>query len=148
MKKQIVTQQLTTRREFLGQAAALAAVEGVVAAGGKVVYRSLDLRDATAVQGVVDEIRAAHGHIDLVVHAAGLLIDKILPDKQPQQFDLVFDVKADGLFNLLKAGKGMPIGATVAFGSAAVSCSAESVSRGLGSCTSLTVASMAATAGR
>ena len=53
------------------------------------------------------------------LHAGGLRIDRILPDKEPHQFDLVFDVKADGFFNLLKAAKGMPIGATVSFSSVA-----------------------------
>ena len=101
------------------QAAALAAVEGVEAAGGTAVYRSLDLRDCAAVQAVIDDIRAAYGRIDLLVHAAGLLVDKTLPEKQPEQFDLVFDVKADGFFNLLKSSQGMPIGATVAFSSVA-----------------------------
>ncbi len=101
------------------QAAALAAVQAVEAAGGKAHYRSLDFRDLAAVEAVIDEVRAAHGRIDLLVHAAGLLIDKTLPDKQPEQFDLVFDVKADGFFNLLKASQALPIGATVAFSSVA-----------------------------
>jgi hypothetical protein len=101
------------------QSAALAAVEGVEAAGGMAFYRSLDLRNAAAVQAVIEEIRATYGKIDVLVHAAGLLIDKTLPDKQPEQFDLVFDVKADGLFNLLKSCQGLLVGATVVFSSVA-----------------------------
>jgi len=71
------------------------------------------------VTAVVDEIRQRHGRIDVLLHAGGLLIDRTLPDKEPQQFDLVFDVKADGFFSLLKAAHGMPVGATVAFSSVA-----------------------------
>ena len=41
------------------------------------------------------------------------------PDKPDKEFDLVFDVKADGFFNLLRAARGMPLGATVAFSSVA-----------------------------
>jgi malonyl CoA-acyl carrier protein transacylase len=99
--------------------AALRTVQTVEAAGGKAYYRSLDLRDGAAVSAVVDEVRALYGRIDVLVHAGGVLIDRTLPEKQPEQFDLVFDVKADGYFNLLKASQGMPLGAVVAFSSVA-----------------------------
>ena len=98
---------------------ALRAVEAVTAAGGTAVYRSVNLLDGDAVAAVVDEIRQRHGRIDVLLHAGGLLIDRALPDKEPQQFDLVFDVKADGLFSLLKAAGDMPIGAVVVFSSVA-----------------------------
>jgi hypothetical protein len=42
-----------------------------------------------------------------------------LPDKDPKEFDLVFDVKADGFFNLLHSVGDMPLGATVVFSSVA-----------------------------
>ena len=99
--------------------AALRAVEAVEAAGGTAHYFSLDLRDGEAVSKVVDDIRQRYGKIDVLLHAGGLLIDKILPNKEPHQFALVFDVKADGFFSLVKAAKGMPIGATVSFSSVA-----------------------------
>ncbi len=99
--------------------AALRAVEAVEAAGGTAHYFSLDLRDGEAVSKVVEDIRQRYGKIDVLLHAGGLLIDKILPNKEPHQFALVFDVKADGFFSLVKAAKGMPIGATVSFSSVA-----------------------------
>jgi NAD(P)-dependent dehydrogenase (short-subunit alcohol dehydrogenase family) len=99
--------------------AALRAVEAVEAAGGTAYYYSMDLRDGDKVAAVVDDIRQRHGKIDVLLHAGGMLIDKILPNKEPHQFALVFDIKADGFFSLLKAAKGMPIGATVSFSSVA-----------------------------
>ncbi|MCB0159567.1 MAG: SDR family NAD(P)-dependent oxidoreductase, partial [Caldilineaceae bacterium] len=99
--------------------AALRAVESVEAAGGTANYHSVNLMDGAAVAAIVDEIRERYGKIDVLLHAGGLLIDRTLPDKQPEQFALVFDVKADGFFSLIKAAKGMPIGATVAFSSVA-----------------------------
>ncbi|MFN8443174.1 MAG: SDR family NAD(P)-dependent oxidoreductase [Caldilineaceae bacterium] len=99
--------------------AALRSVESVEAAGGVAHYFSLDLRDGIAAGKVIDDIRQRYGKIDVLLHAGGLLIDKILPNKEPQQFDLVFDVKADGFFNLVKAAQGLPIGATVGFSSVA-----------------------------
>ena len=99
--------------------AALRAVEAVEAAGGTAYYHSLDLRDGAKVAAVVDDIRQRYGRIDVLLHAGGLLIDRTLPNKEPAQFALVFDVKADGFFSLIKAAKGMPIGATVSFSSVA-----------------------------
>ena len=99
--------------------AALAAVEAVRAAGGDPVYRSVDLLDGEAVAGAVKEIRERHGRIDVLVHAGGIEISRSLPDKEPGEFDLVFDIKADGFFSLLKAADGVPLGATVVFSSIA-----------------------------
>jgi 3-oxoacyl-(acyl-carrier-protein) synthase/NAD(P)-dependent dehydrogenase (short-subunit alcohol dehydrogenase family)/acyl carrier protein/3-hydroxymyristoyl/3-hydroxydecanoyl-(acyl carrier protein) dehydratase len=99
--------------------AALRAIEAVEAAGGTAYYHSMDLRDGAAVAAVVEDIRQRYGKIDVLLHAGGLLIDRTLPNKEPQQFSLVFDVKADGFFNLIKAARGMPIGATVSFSSVA-----------------------------
>jgi malonyl CoA-acyl carrier protein transacylase len=99
--------------------AALRAIEAVEAAGGTVHYFSGDLRDSAAVQTAINDLRQRYGRIDVLLHAGGLEISRALPDKDPAQFDLVFDVKADGFFNLLKAAAGLPIGATVVFSSVA-----------------------------
>jgi malonyl CoA-acyl carrier protein transacylase len=100
-------------------AAALAAIEAVEAAGGTAHYRSVDLRDGPAVAQVVDEVRARHGRIDVLLHAGGIEISRPLPDKPPEEFERVFDIKVDGFFSLLKAASGMPVGATVVFSSVA-----------------------------
>ncbi len=99
--------------------AALRAVEAVEAAGGTAYYHAVNLMDGAAVTAVVDDIRSRSGKIDVLLHAGGMLIDRTLPNKEPGQFNLVFDVKADGFFSLLKAAKGLPIGATVSFSSVA-----------------------------
>ncbi|MBN8636609.1 MAG: SDR family NAD(P)-dependent oxidoreductase [Anaerolineae bacterium] len=99
--------------------AALRAIEAVANAGGTPIYRSVNLLDGAAVTAVVDEIRQQYGRIDALVHAGGLEISRALSDKDAAQFDLVFDVKADGFFSLLNAAKDLPIGATVAFSSVA-----------------------------
>ena len=101
------------------QEAALRAKESVEAAGGVAHFYAGDLRDYGAVEKVMNEIRARHNKIDVIVHAAGLEISRSLADKDAAQFNLVFDVKADGFFNLLRAAKGMKIGAAVVFSSVA-----------------------------
>ncbi len=101
------------------QEAALRAQESVQAAGGTAYFYAGDLRDYNAVENVMNEICVRHNKIDVIVHAAGLEISRSLADKDAAQFNLVFDVKADGFFNLLRAAKGMSIGATVVFSSVA-----------------------------
>jgi NAD(P)-dependent dehydrogenase (short-subunit alcohol dehydrogenase family) len=99
--------------------AAQSAIEAVRAAGGTAHYFSVNLTDANAVAKVINRIREAHGRIDVLLHAAGLDRSHALPDKEPREFDLVFDVKSDGFFHLLRAIGDMPLRATVAFSSIA-----------------------------
>jgi NAD(P)-dependent dehydrogenase (short-subunit alcohol dehydrogenase family) len=100
-------------------ASALTAIEAVTAAGGTAHYHCVDLRDGEAVGAIVEQIREAHGRIDVLLHAAGLEISKGLAKKERAEFELVFGVKADGWFNLMSAAGDMPIGATVGFSSVA-----------------------------
>jgi NAD(P)-dependent dehydrogenase (short-subunit alcohol dehydrogenase family) len=99
--------------------AALRAIETVEAAGGTAVYRSVNLLDGPALAAIVDEIRQQYGRIDVLVHAGGIEISKALNQKDAAQYDLVYDIKADGFFSLLRAANELPIGATVAFSSVA-----------------------------
>jgi acyl transferase domain-containing protein/acyl carrier protein/NAD(P)-dependent dehydrogenase (short-subunit alcohol dehydrogenase family) len=100
-------------------AAALAAIESVRKAGGVVNYRSVDLMDNAAVGRIVKEVADRHGRIDVLLHAAGLEISHPIPDKKPTEFDLVFDVKSDGWFNLISNIGSLPLGAAVVFSSIA-----------------------------
>ncbi|MGZ6266980.1 MAG: SDR family NAD(P)-dependent oxidoreductase [Candidatus Limnocylindrales bacterium] len=99
--------------------AGLSAIEAIRFSGGTAHYHELDLTDAAAVSAVIDGIRQQHGRIDVLIHAAGIEISHLLPDKEAREFDRVFDVKADGWFNLLHAIGDMSLGATVAFTSVA-----------------------------
>jgi len=99
--------------------AAQAAIDAVQAAGGTAHYFSVNLTDAEAVAKVIRELRERSGRIDVLLHAAGIERSHFLPDKDPREFDLVFDVKSDGWFNLLRAIGDMPLKATVAFSSIA-----------------------------
>ncbi len=99
--------------------AAQTAIDAVRAAGGTSHYFSVSLTDAEAVARVIDQVRQRHGRIDVLLHAAGMERSHFLLDKDPREFDQVFDVKADGFFNLLRAIGEMPLGATVAFSSIA-----------------------------
>jgi NAD(P)-dependent dehydrogenase (short-subunit alcohol dehydrogenase family) len=99
--------------------AAQSAIDAVHAAGGTAQYFSVNLTDAGGVAKIINQVRERSGHIDVLLHAAGIERSHFLPDKDPREFDLVFDVKSDGWFNLLRAIGDMPLGATVAFSSVA-----------------------------
>ena len=99
--------------------AAQTAIDAVRSAGGTSHYFSTDLTDAGSVARVIDQVRQRHGRIDVLIHAAGIERSHFLPGKDPREFDQVFDVKADGFFNLLHAIGDLPLGATVAFSSIA-----------------------------
>src|SRR6185437_7900413 len=54
-----------------------------------------------------------------LLHAAGMERSHLLSDKDANEFNLIFDVKADGWFNLLHAIGDMPLKSTVVFSSIA-----------------------------
>jgi NAD(P)-dependent dehydrogenase (short-subunit alcohol dehydrogenase family) len=97
--------------------AAATAVRAVEASGGTVRWHQVDLTDADGVSKVIDEVREDSGCIDVLVHAAGMERSHHLPDKAPEEFDLIFDVKCDGWFNLVHAIGDLPVGAVVFFSS-------------------------------
>ena len=99
--------------------AAQAAIDAVRSAGGTAYYHCVDLTDPDSVAAVMQAVRESSGCIDVLLHAAGLEVSRSLADKEPAEFDRVFDVKADGLFNLLHGAGDMSIGTTVAFSSVA-----------------------------
>ncbi|GAA1747969.1 hypothetical protein GCM10009810_05700 [Nostocoides vanveenii] len=99
--------------------AALTAIETVQDAGGTAHYYSVDLTDPDAVAVVMEEVRERSGKIDVLLHAAGLEISRNLPEKEPREYNLVFDVKTTGWFNIWHAAKDLEVGAVVVFSSVA-----------------------------
>jgi acyl transferase domain-containing protein/acyl carrier protein/NAD(P)-dependent dehydrogenase (short-subunit alcohol dehydrogenase family) len=99
--------------------AAQSAIDAVRSAGGTPYYFSINLTDADGVTNIINQVRQRNGRIDVLLHAAGIERSHFLPDKDQREFDMVFDVKSDGWFNLLHAIGDMPLGATVAFSSIA-----------------------------
>ncbi|GIE58329.1 type I polyketide synthase [Actinoplanes octamycinicus] len=99
--------------------AALTAVQAVERAGGTAHYHQVDLTDPDAVRQALTRVRERHGRVDVLLHAAGVEISHLLPDKKPDEFALVLGVKADGLHTVLRALDGVPLGAVLAFSSIA-----------------------------
>ncbi|BDV42216.1 hypothetical protein GURASL_11390 [Geotalea uraniireducens] len=90
-------------REVVAGRELRATLEQIAAAGGKAIYRAVDIRDAAAVTALVDEIRREHGPIRGLVHGAGVLADRLIADKTREQFARVYGTKVAGLRALLAA---------------------------------------------
>ncbi len=88
-------------------------------AGATVVYRSADVRDAAAVKSIFDAVRVQHGPIKALIHGAGVLEDRLIADKTPEQVDRVLGVKINGLRAMLGAAGRDPLRYIVLFSSAA-----------------------------
>jgi NAD(P)-dependent dehydrogenase (short-subunit alcohol dehydrogenase family) len=73
------------------------------AAGARVEYQAVDVRDHAAFSALIESVYERHGRIDAVIHGAGVIEDKLIEDKTRDSFDRVFDTKVDAAYTLLQA---------------------------------------------
>jgi NAD(P)-dependent dehydrogenase (short-subunit alcohol dehydrogenase family) len=78
-----------------------ATVSALEELGAKVRYHQADARDADALAALVAEVGTRLGRLDLVVHGAGVLDDRLVRDKTLEGFDRVFATKVDAARTLL-----------------------------------------------
>lgn len=83
-------------------AATLDAMERIQSAGAKVRYLICDVTDPASVQKAVQQVVYEEGHIDVLIHAAGMERSRKLESKPEEEFRQILSVKADGFFNLFK----------------------------------------------
>jgi len=84
-----------------------------------VYYYAADLRNFETVKAIIGDIRTNHGPIAGIIHGAGVLEDRLIIDKTPEQFERVFDTKVRGLDNLLQTTRKDPLKYLVIFSSVA-----------------------------
>lgn len=70
------------------------------AAGARTHYVQLDVQNEQAFGALIDEVYAAYGRIDGVIHGAGIIEDKLVRDKSLESFDRVFRTKVLSAFTL------------------------------------------------
>ncbi len=92
-------------------------IRRIESAGSRVIYRSADLRDADSVAQVIRDIEREAGPIRGLVHGAGVLADRMITDKTPEQFESVFDTKVAGLRHILSALESADLKTLVLFSS-------------------------------
>jgi NAD(P)-dependent dehydrogenase (short-subunit alcohol dehydrogenase family)/acyl carrier protein len=78
----------------------LQSIDDLRRTGAKVEYHSVDVRNEDAFGGLIDSIYQEHGRLDVVIHGAGIIEDKLIRDKTPESFDRVVHTKADSVFVL------------------------------------------------
>ncbi|HSO62088.1 MAG TPA: SDR family oxidoreductase [Desulfobacterales bacterium] len=92
-------------------------LEALEAAGAVVHYHAVDVRDAGQVKRIIEAARTAHGPVRALIHGAGVLEDRLIVDKSPEQFERVFDTKVKGFQALLAAVPEDDLKVIVAFSS-------------------------------
>ena len=103
--------QVSANREIL------ATLQRIEQAGGKAVYRQVDVRDPAAVATEFQSIRAQFGPIRGLIHGAGVLADRRIEDKTDAQFLDVYGTKVAGLRATLQAVAADDLRFLVAFSS-------------------------------
>jgi NAD(P)-dependent dehydrogenase (short-subunit alcohol dehydrogenase family) len=71
-------------------------------AGARLEYFQVDVRDAAALEDLLDQVYSRYGRLDGVIHGAGVIEDKLLQDKSWDSFDRVFQTKTNSAFVLSK----------------------------------------------
>ena len=79
----------------------------------------MDVRDPALVTRVLDAVRSEYGPVKALIHGAGVLEDRLIVDKTPEQFARVFATKAESLEVLLNALKDEPLSYLILFSSVA-----------------------------
>ena len=83
-----------------------ATLQAMQAAGSQVRYLTLDVLDTSALTESLASVRNEWGPVTGIIHGAGVLNDKLIAEKTPEQFDRVFNTKVQGLRSLLSATAG------------------------------------------
>ncbi len=76
-------------------------LDAIRTAGGDAIYIPADVADRSALARAIAEAEARLGPITGLVHGAGVLADKLIREKTPEQLARVFGPKIDGLDALL-----------------------------------------------
>lgn len=71
-------------------------------AGARVSYYKADVMNADEFRGIIAQIRQDSGRIDGIIHAAGVMEDKLFQDKDPASFKRVYQTKKAPVSVILK----------------------------------------------
>ncbi len=74
----------------------LAAVRAIEAAGGEVLALAADVTDETSLEAALERARERFGHVDGVIHAAGVAGGGLLETRAPAAVEEVLAAKVDG----------------------------------------------------
>ncbi|MCG8684284.1 MAG: SDR family NAD(P)-dependent oxidoreductase [Desulfobacterales bacterium] len=78
-------------------------IDRIAAWSSQVQYHSVDIRNNDQINEVLSKVTKDLGPVTAVIHGAGVLEDKLIAEKTPDQFSRVFKTKVKGLHALLDA---------------------------------------------
>jgi len=90
-------------RKYMGAREITQTIAKIESVGSKAAYYSCDVRDSKAISKILNKARKNFGPVKAVIHGAGVLEDRFIIDKTPEQFTKVYSTKVNGLEALLKA---------------------------------------------
>jgi len=105
---------LATARKFLDEGAIVAVADmreeavneavGALRTNGEIVQGfRVDVTRRTDIDAMVEQVKARHGRVDVLVNNAGITLDARLQKMTDEQFDRVIDVNLKGVYNCAKA---------------------------------------------
>jgi NAD(P)-dependent dehydrogenase (short-subunit alcohol dehydrogenase family)/acyl carrier protein len=77
-------------------------IDDLKAAGSNVEYHALDVRDEAALSQFLGGVYSRHGRLDVFIHGAGIIEDRLIRDKTPDSFDRVVHTKSDSAYVLTR----------------------------------------------
>jgi len=107
----------TAYRKFMANREILTTINTLHARGSRVAYHAVDVRKSQALSDILETVRSVYGPITAFIHGAGVLEDRLILDKTPEQFQAVFDTKVAGFQALLDATRNDPLKYIVCFSS-------------------------------
>ncbi|WP_321492660.1 SDR family NAD(P)-dependent oxidoreductase [uncultured Desulfobacter sp.] len=90
-------------RHFASNRDIKANLERIQTWGNEVAYYCVDIRDKDLVNSTMKKVTRQLGPVTALIHGAGVLEDKLICEKTPDQFKNVFETKINGLFELLSS---------------------------------------------
>ena len=75
----------------------------------RIDYQQVDVSDGPAVQALIARVQAKSGHLDGIIHAAGVLRDSLLLNKTPAEVQAVLAAKVIGVELLDEASSQIPL---------------------------------------
>jgi acyl transferase domain-containing protein/NAD(P)H-dependent flavin oxidoreductase YrpB (nitropropane dioxygenase family)/NAD(P)-dependent dehydrogenase (short-subunit alcohol dehydrogenase family) len=97
------TPPIATRmaKEIMARRELRQTMKAIEALGCRVSYRRLNVTDGSSVEKLLTEVERSYGTIHGIVHAAGVIEDRLIADKDIHSFGRVWSTKVEGAKHLI-----------------------------------------------
>ncbi|MFC1744135.1 SDR family NAD(P)-dependent oxidoreductase [Candidatus Riflebacteria bacterium] len=106
-------------RQILASREVNSTLNEIKSLGSEVYYLALDINAKEILGDELNAFQEKYAAITAFIHGAGILQDKLVKDKTPEQFNSVIQTKIDGFFNIFNSIAGNSLKLVAAFTSVA-----------------------------